>query len=183
MKARFQLSILADGNTLSVGTDATVAVKLPGTSTSATLYSNSAGTATTTNPLSADSNGNIACYVTPGRYDLTITTADGTVTLTDYEVSGIGLDVIATSGATHTATAQDNGVCRSFTQSGDITYTVLSSASVGTLNFAINTGGGGVIFAWAGGSEVNGFSTISPGKMGCAAKIGTGLWALIGAAS
>ena len=67
MKARFQLSILADGNTLSVGTDTTVGVKLPGTSTSATLYSNSAGTATTTNPLTDDSAGNVACYVTPGR--------------------------------------------------------------------------------------------------------------------
>jgi hypothetical protein len=183
MKARFQLSILADGNTLSVGSDATVALKLPGTSTAATIYSNSAGTATTTNPLSADSNGNVACYVTPGRYDLTITTADGTVTLTDYEILGIGLDAIATAGASHQATAQDNGICRTFAQSGNVTYTVLASAPVGTLNFAINAGGGDMVFAFGTDSEVNGYTTIAAGKMGCAAKIGTGLWVLIGDAS
>lgn len=183
MKARFQLSILADGNTLSVGTDATVAVKLPGTSTSATLYSNSAGTATTTNPLTANSAGNVACYVTPGRYDLTITTADGTVTLTDYEIVGVGLDVIATAGASHSATAQDNGICRTFAQSGNITYTVLPSAAVGTINFAINTGGGAAVFAFGTDTEVNGFTTIAAGKLGCAIKIGNALWALVGDAS
>jgi len=183
MKTRFQLSVLANDAAVTPGDGATVAIKLPGTNTNATIYSNSTGTTTTTNPLTANAEGRVACYVTPGRYDIVITTTDGTVTLTDYEAVGIGLDVIATAGASHSATAQDNGICRTFAQSGNITYTVLPSAAVGTINFAINTGGGAVVFAFGTDTEVNGFTTIAAGKLGCAIKIGNALWALVGDAS
>jgi hypothetical protein len=180
MKTRFQLSILADGGSLSVGSDATVTLRLPGTATAATIYSNSTGATTTTNPLSADSNGNVACYVTPGRYDLVITTSDGTVTLTDYEISGVGIDVSAQAGASYPTVAGDNGRAFTFAQAGNATVTLLASAPVGYMVHAVNTGGGAVVFAFGTDTEANGNTTGAAGKLTAAVKIASTIWLLVG---
>ncbi len=179
MKARFQMSILADGNTLSIGADATVAIRLPGTSTAATIYSNSTGT-TTTNPLTADSSGNVACYVTPGRYDLLITTTDGTVTLSNYEISGVGVDVQAAGGTTHQAVALDNGILRTFNSGSNCTFTVLASAEIGTMYYAVNYGAGATVFAFGGDTEINSVTTGATKKVIACVKLTATTWVLIG---
>jgi hypothetical protein len=64
---------------------ATYTVKLTGTSTSATLYSDAAGSSPLTCPCAADSAGAFSFYTSPGQYDVAFTAAglpNWTITIT-----------------------------------------------------------------------------------------------------
>lgn len=93
---------------------------------------------------------------------------------------GTSVVVQAEADTTYQATALDSGVCKVFDDAGDCTYTVLADADIGTFNFFINVGGGDVVLDFGADTEVNGYTTLVAGKMGCAAKIAAGTWALIG---
>lgn len=52
----------------------TVSVKLVGTSTLATIYTDRAKSDTTSNPVTIDVKGNLSLYADPGEYDLRVIT-------------------------------------------------------------------------------------------------------------
>lgn len=67
---------------------ASVIVKLAGSATPATLYATRDG-GVKSNPFLTDAAGNALCYVSPGRYDMTVTFSAEQVTFNDVEVGPV----------------------------------------------------------------------------------------------
>lgn len=80
---------------------ASVIVKLAGSATPATLYATRDGGAKS-NPFLTDSAGNALCYVSPGRYDMTVTFNAEQVTFNDVEVGPVSQVGSFTDGVTLT---------------------------------------------------------------------------------
>ena len=96
--AVLQASVLQTNGALSVAAGAQITVRTPANAL-ATLYEDRAGTTPTgANPIFADSKGFFRVYVTPGRYDVTVTTGSGTQVYKDIALFADG-SVIGTSAA------------------------------------------------------------------------------------
>lgn len=76
----------SSGGYVLVSSRAQVWVYVAGTSNLATLYLNSAGTTTTTNPVVADANGNFTYYATAGFYDEIVVGPIGTAPVSRFSV-------------------------------------------------------------------------------------------------
>lgn len=170
----------SDGETIRPAPEATLTVYLAGTTTEATIYTSLAATATATQPISADSTALASAYVAPGVYDLLVTTATGTQTLSRHVAVG-AIRVTDQPTDTESATVGDWGDVLQFDEAGDATLTLPEAPTVGYVVYSSNVGGGDVIFTPSGSDVIADSKTTGAAYTVTAAMYASaGLWVLIG---
>lgn len=176
--------------------DATVTVYQEDGTTLATLYTSHTKGATTANPTTTDSYGNLTFYADPGRYVLNISTATVTRTLPvnvepdpaePLGASGAGLpDTPVTKTATYTAAASELVLANAAT--AGFTVTLPSAPATGALVTVKKTDGTAnvVTVLPAGGGTIDGDpnATIVSPKYGAVFEhTGSNVWQIVAVTS
>lgn len=180
---KFQQTIFSGGSRVMVAAG-TVAIKLPGTNTAATVYTTAAATTPKTNPLTADNAGNVSCYIVPGRYDLVITVGSEVRTVADFEIAQARPPMVvdAVGAGPYQLLDADNGKVKTFANGSGATATVPASMPIGWHAFAINTTGA-MNFAFGTDTELNSATSVPAGTLACVLKISATVWLIVGASS
>lgn len=173
----------SDGENARPAPEAVVTIYVAGTTTEAVLYSGITGSASLSNPVSADDDGNVSAYLLPGVYDIEITTAAGTASRSNVVVSG-EQRTTEIAGTTHTLAKGDHGDILQFDSTSSCTIVLISGAPVGLQGYATNIGGGEVEFdAPTGVSILNDVTTAAAFSMVCWRVVDTNTYQLIGSVS